>query len=101
MSSALSIAAGGIQVAARSFELAARNVVTAGAATTAQVAAGSQNVQAVPGSSGAPVSTPHFELPDLTSSLIDLKLAEISYKAQIQIFKAADRIQDQALDLIS
>jgi len=102
MSSALSIAAGGIQAAARSFETAARNVVTAstGLAASVQTPAPAPSRPPV-GAAPVALSQPVADIPDLTGSLIDLKVAEISYKAQIEVFKVADRLQDETLDMIA
>jgi hypothetical protein len=100
MSSALSIAAAGLQAAGRSFETAAKTVVAAGAAHYEAVAQPAPIPQSTPTQS-PPVASPVFDVPDLAAGLVDLKLAEISYKAQIEVFKAASRLEEEALNLIA
>ncbi len=97
MSSALSIAAGGIKTASAQFTSAAREIVQAG--TNAHAATTSTAASAA--STGAPVSIANFPAPDLFSGIIDLKLAEISYKANIKVFEAAARLEEEALNILT
>jgi len=100
----MSIAAGGLQAAARSLETAARNIVAASTHADLQSGNGADAAQAshpaAQALSPAP-AVPVFEVPDLGASVVDLKLAEISYKAQIEVLKAASRLEDEALNLIA
>jgi flagellar basal body rod protein FlgC len=99
MSSALAIAAGGLQAASRSFETAARTIVSAGATATESVGQAAEPAA----SGGAPLAAvpPFEEGPDLFEGLIDLKLAEISYKANAKVFAAASRLEDSLLDILA
>ena len=97
MTSALSIAAGGMRAATVHFESAARDLVRAG--TEAQEAL--QQVSDPALSGGAPVSVPALEYPSLTASLVSLKQAEISFKASATVFEVASRLEGELLDIIA
>ena len=97
MSSALSIAAGGLRTATVQFESAARDIVSAG--TSFQSEQTPQNDPATSG--GAPISVASFPVPDLTEGILDLKLAEISYKANAKVFEVAARLEQEALDILA
>jgi hypothetical protein len=97
MSSALSISAGGIRTATAQFERAARDIVAAG--TTAAP----QN-SAAPGpgaSGGAPIRVAQLPAPDLAEGIVSLKLAEISYKANLKVFEVAARLEEEALNILT
>lgn len=97
MSSALSIAAGGLRTATVQFESAARDIVSAGTSFQSEPAP-----QSDPSTSGgAPISLASFPEPDLTQGVIDLKLAEISYKANAKVFEVAANLQREALDILA
>ena len=97
MSSALSIAADGMQTATVQFERAARDIVRAGAGFTADPAAPAEPST----SGGAPLGFAALPVPNLATSVVDLKLAEISYKANAQVFEAAARLEEEALDILA
>ncbi len=97
MSSALSISAGGIRTATAQFERAARDIVHAGAAATSEASA-----PADPSTSGgAPLGFASLPIPDLAEGIINLKLAEISYKANLKVFEAAARLEEEALNILT
>ncbi len=97
MSSALSISAGGIRTATAQFERAASDIVQAGAAASNQASA-----PADPSTSGGPpLSFASLPVPDLAEGIINLKLAEISYKANARVFEVAARLEETALDILS
>lgn len=98
MSTALSIAAGGIRTAGGQFETAARDIVRAGTSFQADPATATANPAT---SGGAPISVANYPIPDLADSLVDMKLAEISYKANIKVFEVAARLEEAALDILS
>ena len=100
MSSSLSIAAGGMQAAGRRFETAARSIVSSGAALQSEPARPAQRPAATQTGSPPPIRQV-FDTPGLTEGLIDLKLAETSYKAQIEVLKAASRLEQETLNLIA
>lgn len=97
MTSALNIAAGGMHAATVRFEAAAHDIVRAG--TTAQTEAAEPAAPA--GSTGAPVTVSGLPQGDLLGGVIDLKLAEISYKANLKVFEVAARLEDEALDILA
>lgn len=107
MSSALSIAAGGMRAATVRFESAAHDIVRAGAEAQNALNAGSEDRNAptqAPDpalSGGAPVSVPGLGLPDLATSLVSLKEAEISYKASVKVFEVASRLENELLDILA
>jgi hypothetical protein len=79
--------------------VAAQNTVksTSFASENPQVARGQISE---PGQSGAPVRASFTPLPDLQSSLVDLKLAEVSYKASAKALKVALEIDKNLIDQI-
>ena len=107
MSSALSIAANGLQAANRQFETAARSVISSGIA--AQNGAGGASTSTLSGSqansqapaASLPPPTPIFEVPDLATSIVDLKQAEVSYKAQIDVLNIASKLEEEAINLVA
>lgn len=98
MSTALSIAAGGIRTASGQFETAARDIVRAGTSFQADPTTGTSDPAT---SGGAPISVANFPIPDLADSLVDMKLAEISYKANIKVFEVAARLEEEALNILA
>ncbi len=50
------------------------------------------------GNSGRPVAAGSISTDDLTSGLIDLKLAEFSYKASARVLKIANEIEGYLID---
>ena len=96
MSSALSIAAGGMRTATVQFERAAREIVQAGASYSTDT-----TTTGVPPTTGAPVTFATAPIPDLVGGILDLKLAEISYKANIKVFEVAARLEEEALNILA
>jgi len=107
MSSALSIAANGLQAAGHQFDTAARSVVSSGLAaqnssSDAATPVSSSNPQNVNASAASlPPPAPVFDTPDLATGLVDLKLAEVSYKAQIEVLNVAAKLEEEAIDLLA
>ncbi len=101
MSSAISIAAGGLQTAARSFETAARTIVAAGNFQAGEATPPAPKATPTGKTQSPPPASPVFDTPDLGQGLIDLKLAEISYKAQVEVLKVASSLEDEAIDLLA
>ena len=96
MISAISSALGGIQSATARFEKAASDVATAGAGPQNEDAARSQGQ-----TSGRPIDrSALFGGGDsFAGSLIEAKLAEVSYKANIAVLRVADNLSDELLDI--
>lgn len=107
MSSALSIAATGLQTASRHVETAARSVVSSGLgqqASASQSGTGTSGPVPNPGTAAPaslPPPTPVFDVPDLATSIVDLKQAEISYKAQIDVLNIASKLEEEAINLVA
>lgn len=107
MSSALSIAATGLQTANRQVETAARSVVSSGvgaqnnATDSAKPAASAASQTANPFAAGLPPTRPVFDTPDLATGIVDLKQAQTSYKAQLEVLNIASKLEEEAINLIA
>ena len=104
MTGAISTSLSGLQSAAQRINVAAGDIVKSGALTssnrggdTGQAGAGQARKS---GRSGGPVQINLSPVPDLASSVVDLKLAEISYKASAKALKAVLETQRNFLDQI-
>ena len=100
MSSALSIAATGLQTAGRQVETAARSVVSSGLAQQGSTS-GSVSNPGTAAPASLPPPPPVFDVPDLATSIVDLKQAEISYKAQIDVLNIASKLEEEAINLVA
>lgn len=83
-------------MASAQFEQAARDVVRVGTVERPDLETGTDPAT----SGGAPLGFASLPVPDLVGSVIDLKLAEISYKANAKVFEVAARLEDEALDIL-
>jgi len=105
MSSALSIAATGLNTANRQVESAARTVVSSGVAghnASAEPAAPKTAARpADPAAASLPPPRPVFDAPDLATGIADLKQAEIGYKAQLEVLAVASKLEEEAINLIA
>lgn len=99
MTSAISSSLSGLQSAQRSLTAAATNIVKSGGFNPASQSLEVKNTSS-PTASGSPIQANFSPLPDLTSSLIDLKLAEISYKASAEALKVALEIDRNLIDQV-
>lgn len=104
MSSALSIAATGLNTANRQVESAARSVVSssvAGHNASADSARPAAPAATNPAAASLPPPRPVFDAPDLATGIADLKQAEIGYKAQIEVLAIASKLEEEAINLIA
>ncbi len=99
MSTAISASLSGLQSATQRLNDAAHNTVKSASFTVGnqQTEAGQNNS---PAQSSAPVRASFGPLPDLQSSLVDLKLAEFSYKASAKMLKVVLEIDKNLIDQI-
>ncbi len=96
MISAISSALGGIQSATARFEKAASDVATAGAGQQSDGTAQSQGqTSGRPIDRGAPFGADN----SIAGSLVEAKLAEVSYKANIAVLRVADNLTEELLDI--
>ena len=109
MSSAMSIASGGLHAAVRQFEQAARDIVATGTLTSdpAGPEGNAPSERAGPAGTaasgtGAPPRVSGLSLgnSDFISPIIDMQQAETSYKAMIKVIQAADRLERAAIDMV-
>lgn len=107
MSSALSIAATGLNTANRQFESAARTVVSSSVAghsastASARPEASAAARPADPAAASLPPPRPVFDAPDLATGIADLKQAELGYKAQLEVLAVASKLEEEAINLIA
>ncbi len=96
MISAISSALGGLQAATGRLERAASTIATAPVN-----AADTGNSPDTSGSTGRPIdSGALFDQSDtFAGALIDAKLAEISYKANLAVLRVADNLTEELLDI--
>ena len=96
MISAISTALGGIQSATTRFEKAASDVATAGVGPQGGGAEQSQGQ-----TSGRPIdrSAPLGASGSFAGPLIEAKLAEVSYKANIAVLRVADSLSEELLNI--
>ena len=99
MTSAISASLSGLQSATQRLNVAAQNTVKSTSFTTGNQETGAGQISR-PAQSGAPVRASFDPLPDLQSSLVDLKLAEISYKASAKVLKVALEIDKNLINQI-
>ncbi len=100
MTSAISSSLSGLQSATQRLNQAASNIVRSGDfnPSTQTNVAGPSNQASV---SAGPLRANLPPLPDLATSLVDLKLAEVSYKASAKALSVALEIDKKLLDQIS
>ncbi len=99
MTTAISASLSGLQSATQRLNFAAQNTVKSTGFTAENPQAGAGQISQ-PGQSGAPVQASFTPLPDLQSSLVDLKLAEVSYEASAKVLKVALEIDKNLIDQI-
>lgn len=85
MINALSAAASGLTAAANRFEKSAQNVVRASVPQTDE-----------PDSANAEAAFPQ----DLPAAIVDSKTSEISFRANVAVFKTADKMVGSLLDTL-
>lgn len=85
MINALSAAASGLTAAANRFEKSAQNVVRASVGQTDNP--GSENMEAAPDG-------------DLSTTIVDTQFSALSFKANVAVFKTADKMVGSLLDTI-
>lgn len=100
---AISTAAGGLRAASARLEQAALRIAVPETAAPETALRGQPGPGQTPGtvaSPGVPAGLiAVFESSDITSAVIDAKLAEISFKASAAIIKTADEMFDALLDV--
>lgn len=102
MIGALNNAVTGLNLASARAEKAADTIVHAGAAASGTVASaqGSGNASLAGPVSGSPAqAVPPVET-GLEQGIVELKLADISYKASAAVIKTVNSSQDQLLDVL-
>ncbi len=100
MTTAISASLSGLQSATQRLNDAAQNTVKSTSFTVGDQQAGAGQINS-PAQSSAPVRASFAPLPDLQSSLVDLKLAEFSYKASAKALKVALDIDKNLIDQLS
>jgi len=102
---AISTALGGMQAASERLEQAAGRIVRAGASiepTSATTPASTPNAAATANQPVARLSSPaSLNSDDLVGGIVDAKLAEISYKANLNVVKVANEMLGALLDITS
>ncbi len=99
MTSAISTSLSGLQSATQRLNVAATNIVLSGNPEPEKQSTG-EVINDKPAQSGSPARINFSPLPDLTSSIVDLKIAEISYKASAKALKVALEIDKHLIDEI-
>tara|TARA_R110002110_G_scaffold379868_1_gene590428 strand:- start:258 stop:560 length:303 start_codon:yes stop_codon:yes gene_type:complete len=99
MTSAISASLSGLQSATQRLNVAAENTVKNSTFNTSQQVSGTQEISKS-AQSGGPVRANFNPLPDFESSLVDLKLAEVSYKASAKALKVALELNKNLIDQI-
>jgi len=100
MTSAISTSLSGLQSAAQRLNVSAENIVTSSQSVPGSKIPGVDQINR-PANSGGPTVVNFNPPADLVSSLVDLKLAEISYKASAQALKVALEIDKNLIDQVS
>jgi len=100
MTSAISASLSGLQSATQRLNVAAQNTVASTSFASGNQQAGAGQISSS-AQSGAPVRASFNPLPDLQSSLVDLKLAEVSYKASAKALKVALEIDKNLINQLS
>ena len=97
MTTAISSSLSGLQSATQRLNVAAKNIVQ-----SSDLGFAKQSVSDVRQerntTSGSPARINLSPLPDLALSIVDLKIAEISYKASAKVLKVALEIDKQLID---
>ena len=97
MTTAISSSLAGLQSATQRLNVAASNIVKSPGLESRQPKVDGVATENTP-KSGSPARVNFSPLPDLTSSLVDLKLAEVSYKASAKALKIALEIDKSLID---
>lgn len=100
MTSAISTSLSGLQTATRSLNVSAENIVSSSQSVSGSKGPGVDQINKS-ATSGSPVVANFNPIPDLISSLVDLKRAEISYKASAQALKVALESEKTLIDQVS
>lgn len=113
MIGAISNAINGLNQASSRFEAAASSLTEAGTSASAEARSSSESTTSsqaregagstgrAPAISGDPVQPPPaLQNDSLEKATLDLKLAEISYKASARVLKSINNTQDQLLDVL-
>jgi len=99
MTSAISASLSGLQSATQRLNVAAQNTVKSTSFTVGNRESDAGQINR-PAPGAAPVRASFDPLPDIQSSLVDLKLAETSYKASAKALKVALEIDKNLIDQI-
>ena len=97
MTSAISTSLSGLQSATQRLSVAAKNIVQSGNPEFGKQST-SEIIKTKLAQSGSPARVNFSPLPDLTSSIVDLKIAEVSYKASAKALKVALEIDKHFID---
>jgi len=100
MISAISNSLSGLQSATQRLNVAAEGIVKSGTTAISKQTVSDGQLSPTP-NSGGPVRAKLNVLPDLTASLVDLKLAEFSYKASAKALKVVLEIDKNLIDQTS
>lgn len=95
MLNAIATALGGLHSAAGRFNEAATRIVRAG--TVSQSAL---QEPAPPPAAGAPLDRAPVLSDDLVTGIVDMKLAELSYKANAKVLAAAAELEKTTIDIL-
>ena len=98
MINALTTAAAGLKQAATRVDAAATKIVRAGAQASNDI---NGTGPLTPPTPGTPIQTGPVLGDDLLTGIIDLKQAELSYKANAKVIASLDELEDSLLDILS
>ena len=99
MSTAISNSLAGLRSATQSLNVAANKIVRSGAAAANELASVTDETTPTQ-NSGAPIQPNFSSDTDLVSGIVELKLAEFSYKASAKVFQVASRLEQSLLDTL-